>query len=173
MNTLLEEYIRTAIRSLRYDFNAFQINHFLRHFKAVRNRPLVIKRHDFDPDLFGLCYANARHDYIFVNSTLHRAHQLHTVLHEVAHLYLKHTGNNLCRVLGPAWCAKLGVAGEVGHVRGTHYESHFDPDQEHESELFVRFLRHEIAAARRFYELQTPTSVPEMEPYMRGLDLTL
>ncbi len=172
MNTAVENRVRDAIANLKYDFAAFQITHFLEHFKTLRQRPLYVGRYPSDPDLYGLCYPVDEADYIIINARLHRVHQLHTVLHEVAHLHMNHAHVDLRGVLGKTLSQQLNVLDKVGHVRGTDYGSRLNQQQEDESEEFVRWIRREIAEARRLHELHTPTSIPEIEVYTAGLDFT-
>lgn len=172
MKPIRERYLHAAIADLHYDFTAFKIDHFLKHFQARRNRPLEVKRYPFQSYLFAFCYQSEVADYIVVNSTLHRVHQLHSLLHEIAHLHLGHIGVNLHDALGAKLSETFGFKSETGHVRSVGYQQGLNLQQEEEAELFVQLIRREIAAANRLHELHTPTSIPEIEPYVRGMGFT-
>jgi len=164
--------IHTAIAALYYPLTDFDFDHFLKHFSAMRQMPLRIEQHAFDTDIFALCFPLESVDLVVVNSQMHYLHQQHCILHEIAHLHLKHTGIPLRKFVADDLRTKMGITTQIGYGQGTHFSGTLNPAQEQEAELFVYYLRRKIANARRLYELDTPTSIPELAVTSKGLDFT-
>lgn len=169
--TRTRECIQASIDALGYDFNAFEMEGFLKHVETVRKRPLIVRYVPFSHDLFGLWYPTERVDYIFVNANLHATHQIHTLLHEVAHMLLEHRGTNLRDFLGPDLVRELDISTGDGHLRAAGSLLPVNDRQEREAELFVLLIQRKLVMAQRLHELYgEPTSIAAMHPYVRGLD---
>ncbi len=159
----------SLIDSLAYDFSNFNIHHFLKHLERRRNRPIIVKYLPLAPRFFGLWSAGKQVDYVFVNSDLHPVHQIHCLLHEIAHMLLGHRGMSLADFLSSDLMAELQLETHAGHLRSTLIG---DAVQEAEAEAFVLELQRRIVRADRLNQLYgEPTSFMEMLPYARALDL--
>ena len=157
------------IDSLGYDFSNFQIQDFLNHLEIHRNRSLNVRYIPLAPELFGLWNPGKVVDYVFINSTLHPTHQIHCLLHEIAHILLGHRGMNLADLLGSEIFARLDLSTSEGHLRSSRLG---DLVQEEEAEAFVLELQRRIVRADRLKELYgSSTSFSDMQPYARALDL--
>lgn len=163
--------IQAAIDGLEYDFSAFEISHFLKHIRERHPRPLKIHYVPLLPELFGFWYQWNDVDYIFINKGLHRAHKIHCLLHEIAHLLLKHTGVDIRQLLGDELCHELGINLGQGHLRTATRSTAFNDLQEQEAEAFVLEIQYRLVRAKRLNELHGDmTSVDKMKPFVDALD---
>lgn len=163
--------VDAAIDALAYDFTAFDIEDFLRHIAQRRNRPLRVHTVPLVPELFGFWYPTRETDFIAVNANLNYVHQLHTLLHEVAHMLLGHRGTDLRTLLPDDLLRQLNIVHAEGHLRAASTIDQTNNSQELEAEQFVMGIRRKLVAARRLQELYgEPTSNAELRPYVHGLD---
>ncbi len=163
--------VEFAIDALGYDFRAFNIDDFLRHVARQRNRPIRVYTVPLSLDLFGFWYPTDGTDFIAINANLYHVHQLHTLLHELAHMLLGHRGTDLRLLLAPDLVQQLNIVRAEGHLRSASTEEQADRFQELEAEQFVMAIRQKLVAVRRLQELYgEPTSIRSMQPYVRGLD---
>jgi hypothetical protein len=163
--------VAAALDALAYDFTVFDIDDFLRHIAQHRQRPLSVHTVPLAPELFGFWYPTRETDFIAINATLHHVHQLHTLLHELAHMLLGHRGMDLRMLLGEDLVRQLNIGHTDGHLRSAGMADQTGNPQEREAEQFVLAIRQKLVAARRLQELYgEPTSIRSMQPYVRGLD---
>lgn len=163
--------VEAAIDVLGYDFKAFDIDDFLRHVALQRNRPLHVHTVPLSSDLFGFWYPTRETDFIAVNANLHHVHQLHTLLHELAHMLLGHRGMDLRLLLAEELILQLNILQAEGHLRSASTINRADNVQEREAEQFVMAIRQKLVAVRRLQELYgESTSNATLRPYVRGLD---
>ena len=163
--------VEFAIDVLGYDFKAFNIDDFLHHIALQRNRPVSVRTVPLSPDLFGFWYPTRETDFIAVNANLHHVHQLHTLLHELAHLLLGHRGMDLRLLLAEDLIQQLNIIQAEGHLRSASTIDQAHNSQEREAEQFVMAIRRKLVAARRLQELYgEPTSNAMLRSYVRGLD---
>lgn len=163
--------VEAAIDILGYDFNAFNIDGFLHHIALQRNRRLSVHTVPLSSDLFGFWYPTQETDFIAVNGNLHHMHQLHTLIHELAHMLLGHRGMDLRTLLAEDLIRELNIVHAEGHLRSAKTIDRANNSQEREAEQFVMAIRQKLVAARRLQELYgEPTSIHSMQPYVRGLD---
>jgi hypothetical protein len=81
--------VQTVLEQLNYDWDNFTVDDFIRHLMQRRQRQIVLM--GVAMDVSGLCVTTDRRDYIFYDLYRHPGIQLHAILHEAAHLILKHT----------------------------------------------------------------------------------
>lgn len=123
------------------------------------------------PDLFGFWYPTRETDFIAINANLHHVHQLHTLLHELAHMLLGHRGTDLRQLLAEDLMQQLNLVPAEGHLRSASTIDQADNSQEREAEQFVMAIRRKLVAVRRLQELYgEPTSNAILRSYVRGLD---
>ncbi len=168
--------IDAIIDLLDYDFATFEIEHFCQHIERLHQRPIIVTHWRLAPDLFGMWFAGAQRDYIFINASLHPIHQTHTLLHELAHLFLKHRGIGLDEVnldpeLAEALRQLLTPAPTTGHFRSAQRVL-LETPEEVEAELFVILIQKRVLHAQRMNELYGPevTSIESMRPYVNALN---
>jgi hypothetical protein len=78
-----EDDIEHLVESLGYDFDQFELDHFLRHIEARRRRELLVIGYPVDPTVHGLWIPVEHADYIFFNNQTPYIHQIHIILHEI------------------------------------------------------------------------------------------
>jgi hypothetical protein len=163
--------VQAVVEGLGYDFDRFEVEDFQHHIAKRRERPLSIRYVALAPELFGFWYPTANTDYIAVNSNLHPAHRIHTLLHELAHMLLGHRGTDLRKLLGEDIIHQLGIGAGEGHLRSIATIDQANDRQEQEAEEFVLLIRRKLVTAHRLQELYgEPTSIDSLRPYVRGLD---
>ncbi len=163
--------VQAVVEGLGYAFDHFEVEDFQQHVAARRGRPLKVYYIPLSPELFGFWYPAELTDYIAVNANLLPVHRIHTLLHEIAHMLLGHRGMDLRDLFGSDIAHKLGISLGEGHLRAATTIADTDNLQEREAELFVLLIRRKLVTAQRLHELYgEPTSIPAMQPYVRGLD---
>lgn len=163
--------VEFAIDALGYDFKAFNIDDFLRHITRQRNRPVSVYTVPLSSDLFGFWYPTRETDFIAINAKLHHVHQLHTLLHELAHMLLGHRGTDLRQLLSAELIQQLNLLQAEGHLRSASTIAQPNNSQEREAEQFVMTIRRKLVAVQRLEELYgEPTSNALLRSYVRGLD---
>lgn len=160
--------VEHALSSLGYDFTRFAVNDFLKHVADRRQRPIIVRDTTLPVAWFGMWIQQATTDFVFIQTGLHPVQHIHSVLHEVAHMVLRHRGDDLSTLLDPELLALLGMNGGKGHLRAAGRSRTLE-DQE--AELFVYRLQYRVMRANRLKELYgAPTSIEELKPYTRGMD---
>ena len=162
--------IQQVIQALDYDFEQFNLPDFVNHLEQQRNRTIHLNGAKLKSDLFGMWIPAPSADYVFFNATLHPIHQIHSVLHELAHIVLNHTCQPINEVLPPELLAELGTSLTVkGRLRTALPQKDRDP-QEIESELFVFEIQKRVMSAQRISELQAGnSSIPLFRPLAHGM----
>jgi len=159
----MEERIEAFIRSLDYDFAHLDIQEFRKFVEAYRRRPIALVGIDFQPELSAIWLTARNRDYVLFNNRLHPIQHTHNILHEFAHMLLKHDTFPLNEVLPANLIATLPPGSYVGRVR---YIGRFlgDPQQEAEAETFV-FLarRHQLERQRLDVWMGEGSSLPEFK----------
>ena len=160
--------IQQVIQSLDYDFEQFKLPDFVNHLEQQRNRTIHLTGAKLKSDLFGIWIPAPSADYVIFNATLHPIHQIHSVLHELAHIVLNHTCDSIYDVLPPELLAELGTSLTVkGRLRTALPQK--DP-QEIESEFFVFEIQKQVMTAQRISELQGGrSSIPLFRPLADGM----
>ncbi len=163
--------VDAIIESLGYNFATFDVTDFLQYIAALRKRELSVHTVPLSPQLFGFWYPTADTDFIGINAKLHPAHQIHTTLHEVAHMLLGHRGMDLKKLLGEELFRQLGITSNEGHLRSSISIDNSVDLQEQEAEHFVLLIQRKLVMAHRLQELYgDPTSNDLFRPYIVGLD---
>ena len=86
-------------------------------------------------------------------------------------MLLGHRGTDLRELLANDITRDLDISSGEGHLRSAMTGSEADDPQERDAELFVLLIRRKLVTAQRLHELYgEPTSIPAMQPYVRGLD---
>ena len=163
--------VDAIIESLGYNFNKFDVTDFLHHIATRRSRELSVHTVPLSSQLFGFWYSTADTDFVGINAKLHPAHQIHTLLHEIAHMLLGHRGMDLKKLLGEELFRQLGISANEGHLRSAAVIDHSVDLQEQEAEHFVLLIQRKLVTAHRLQELYgDPTSNDMFRPYILGLD---
>lgn len=148
---LSQQKVTACIHNLAYDFNHFVLKDFVRYTAVRRGKSIMIRRMPLDPDLFGVWIPTRDVDYVFVNNTLHPTHQIHTVLHELAHILLDHPRRSVEQILPPVLLELLEVESAEGSYARTLLIE--DTPEEQEAEDFVFQIQAKVIEANRLHEL--------------------
>jgi len=160
--------IERIINALGYDFNAFTLPDFIQHLQHQRDRPIVVQGFPLSPTLFGMWIPAPTADYILYNDRLHAIHQIHTILHELAHVLLDHSCYRVDQILSPDLLRELGGTPFTARMRTA--EPVGDPEQEAEAELFVDIIQGQLLRVQRLDRLyRGQSSVPLFRPYADGM----
>jgi hypothetical protein len=148
-----KQKISATLKALEYDFTQFSVAHFVQKIAQSRRRPIVLKRYPFALGLFGLWIPTLSMDCIVVNAQTHPIHQVHIILHEIAHLLLDHPRYSLHHVLPTDTLDQLGITGVEGCMQ--YQLTRLNPlsPEEQEAEEFVVQVQEKVIAARRLDEL--------------------
>ncbi|MEO8610895.1 MAG: hypothetical protein ABI690_23565 [Chloroflexota bacterium] len=156
------QYVRSVVESLRYNFRQFEIENFVHHLEAQRARSIVCVPYDFRPDVTGVWIPAETADYIFYTRYTHPVHQIHIVLHEIAHMLLKHEHMRITEVL-PSDADIFHLARDVGFMNSSRNQ---DDHQEQEAEAFVYLIQQQLVAVQRFDQLtRAVTSIKGLERF--------
>ena len=151
--------MQQVLDSLDYDFTQFNVEHFVEHIESLRRKPIQMVAMPLTATLFGMWVPTPSQDYLIYNATLQRVHQIHTILHEIAHMVLNHSLRPLSDVLLPEQLEALSV-GRLRFAPTADYSS--DPEEQ-EAEAFVFAIQRQVVTAERLYELTgESSSIPEL-----------
>lgn len=148
-------YVEATLEQLKYDWQNFNVTEFIQHIMNFRQRPIILM--GVQLDVSGLCISTAIQDYIFYDVQRHHTLQLHAILHETAHLLMKHR-------------AFMLTSDDIGHLREillhinmrshTIYQDPQMNNEEDEAEYFA-FLAHRAITDSRLRKHDTLTDVSE------------
>ncbi len=142
--------IQFVLDRLCYEFDEFEVDHFVRHLEHLRGRSIVRMSYDFDPSLTGLWIPAETADYIFYTRFTHPIHQVHIMLHEIAHIVLGHPCKRIDQIVPLSLLNTFQSSDKfLGRVLDDS-ETDFD---EQEAEAFVYLIQQRIVAAKRFSQL--------------------
>ncbi len=144
------QHIQFVLDSLCYNFDQFEVDHFVQHLERLRGRSIVRMSYDFDPSLTGLWIPAETADYIFYTQFTHPIHQAHITLHEIAHMVLGHTCKRIDQILPSTLINTFRLSNEFLGRSSQDSETGFD---EQEAEAFVYLIQQRIVAAKRLSQL--------------------
>jgi len=160
--------IEAFFKQLDYDFTAFDLEHFIKYVEALRGRKIMCFPFPFSPGLSGVWVPGQTLDCIFFQSQTHPIHQIHIVLHELAHMLLEHPLKSVKDVLPAHMLAELNSSG-VGHLRTSPINRN-DDVYELEAEYLVQLIQRGVMHADRLAQLtKGGTSNAALRPYVVGL----
>jgi len=85
--------IQAELTAFNYDYGAFTFDHFVQHLRNYTGSPIVLQAFSAMPALLGACIHYDGTFYLVYNSNRHLIMQAHTLVHEAAHILLKHRLN--------------------------------------------------------------------------------
>ncbi|MCA0455435.1 MAG: hypothetical protein LCI00_15775 [Chloroflexi bacterium] len=146
----VSQRIQSVIDGLHYDFNQFSLDGFIQHLEVSRKRAIVQVAYEFNPGLTGLWIPAQTADYIFYTRSTHPIHQVHIVLHEVAHMVLEHPCKRIDQILPASLVQALHLSDAVlTRIAGKPISE----VEEVEAEAFVYLVQQHIVSARRLSQL--------------------
>ena len=158
--------IQALVDSLGYDFDQFELLHFLHHIESLRNRQIILRPYPFAEVLFGLWVRAPSADYIIYSNDCHPIHQIHTILHEVGHMILGHPPRRLDQVLPPELLKALGLLEPAGHSRLAPGLSVKTTPEERECEIFASLIQAKVVEKNRLHQLTGQnSSLTSLKPY--------
>ena len=157
--------VQRTLANLKYDFSHFELTHFVDHVARYRAKPIRLLPFAFTGSIFGVWVPAPYHDYIFYSNRVHRIHQVHIVLHEIAHILLDHRRQRIDDVLPPELLRQLDRVELIGRLRVPPSAEVHGDEEEQESEQFVFLIQKQLVKARRLAELTgESSSIPGLKP---------
>jgi hypothetical protein len=133
--------IQAALTQLHYDWHNFSIDDFTRHVAHQRQRELHLQGFPLKTREFsGLCVVTPRGDHLFFDVTQHHIIQQHTLLHELAHLVLKHSHM-------PLHLHDIQDLAPILHLRSEQHRA--ESQEETEAEIFAFLVQQAAVESRR------------------------
>lgn len=153
----VSDRLKELIDRLAYDFNQFELAHFIRHIERLQRREILVIPLPFEPGLSAVWIRAETADYIFYNVRTHPIHQSHNILHELAHILLDHTRWPIDQALPPELLALVGTSQLEGRLRKA--DPYLRADQEEqEAEAFVFLIQKRLVTANRMTQLMGQSS---------------
>jgi predicted SprT family Zn-dependent metalloprotease len=150
------------VEDLQYDFRQFEIENFVHHLEAQRTRSILCVPYNFRSDITGIWIPAETADYIFYTCYTHPIHQIHIMLHEIAHMLLKHEHMRISEVL-PTDADIFHLTRDVGFMNSPRIQN---DQQEQEAEAFVYLIQQQLVAVRRFDQLtRAVTSIKGLDRF--------
>ncbi|MEO1439203.1 MAG: hypothetical protein AAFV33_02300 [Chloroflexota bacterium] len=164
--------VQVALNRLNYDFQHFSVDHFVRHVETHTRREIILNRLSLDLRLSALWIRAETADYIFYNQNVHPVLQNHSILHELAHIVLKHPAHRVEDVLTPELVTQLHARPAKGRLRLAE-PTHRQGVEEREAERFVVLIQRRVLEARRLEILKGPsTSNVALREWVDGMGFT-
>ncbi len=161
--------IQFVLDSLCYDFDAFEVDHFVHQLEHLRGRSIIRVSYNFDAGLTGLWIPAETADYIFYTQFTHPIHQAHIMLHEVAHMVLGHHCKRIDQILPTELINTFRLSNEFLSRSSQDLETDFD---EQEAEAFVYLIQQRVVAAKRFSQLtRGQSSIEGLDHFTDSLGL--
>ena len=163
------ESVSTVIEQINYDFDHFELDHFLDHIQQLRKRKLVLRPATLKHEIAAIWVYTDKTDYIFFKSSDHVIHQTHNILHEIAHMMLDHTRIPLENVLTPELFNELFSGQITGRPRRITREPS-NNIEELEAEKFVFIVQERVMDANRIDQLlDQASSITGLNSYVEGM----
>lgn len=159
--------IQQAVANLEYDFTRFRLLDFISHLAGFIRRPIETKAFHFSPGLFGFWIPTPNVHYIGYGDNLHSTHKVHTVLHELGHIVLRHKPKPIDEVLPRELSTLLSDESLLGLPRLA--EDWRDDPQEIECERFAFVIQQQLVKVRRLKELTGKSSFEALDRYIEAM----
>lgn len=140
--------IELALEKLGYDFSIFDLDDFVDYVAGDVRREIIVRPRVLEKRVTGIWVKADTAHYVFYNSTLHRIHQIHSILHELAHIVLRHPPKPLDEIFSKDLLKDYDLIPFVGMARSIDILQHNDP-HEVEAETFVYTIQGQLTAADR------------------------
>ncbi|MDD5369135.1 MAG: hypothetical protein PHQ40_08620 [Anaerolineaceae bacterium] len=133
----------SILRDLDYNFAAFTIEAFIHHVEKYKNRDIITIPWDMPPSLFGAWISDGEKplEYIFYRKDIPPIHQIHTQLHELAHLLLGHPTLQVNRETMQDW---ISLRGEIPFRELARLRSSDQLDREKEAEVLASLIQEQV-----------------------------
>jgi len=157
--------VRRALDDLAYDFDRFELAHFVDYVAHVHTKPITVLSLPMSPVLHGAWVSSQRQEFIIVNTLVQPIHRTHIVLHEIAHLLLCHQARRITHVLPPELLRELESSEPSGRLRlAPSAKAQIDVDEQ-EAERFVYLIQDRVTPIQRLQELTCESSsIPRLKP---------
>jgi hypothetical protein len=157
MQMTVSDRLKEFIDRLGYDFNQFEIAHFIQHIERLQRREILVIPLPFEPGLSAVWIRAETADYIFYNVRTHPIHQTHNILHELAHILLDHTCWTIDQALPPELLVLVSTSPLQGRLRNADRHLRLD-QEEQEAEAFVFLIQKRLVTANRISQLMGQSS---------------
>lgn len=154
--------VQALLDQLDYDFNQFELMHFVGHIENCRRKGIHLLPIECDPALFGIWLSGDEVEYIFYNAFVQPIHQVHIVLHEIGHMLLGHEKRPIKNILPSDMVAEWKLYGMTGRARYAPTDDAHADAEEQETEHFVYLVQQRTMRANRLAELTRESSSIEL-----------
>jgi hypothetical protein len=153
--------LNREIEKLEYDFKHFSLEDFVDHIARRKRREIILRSWPFSSkELSALWLPQETAHYILFNANYHQTHQIHSILHELAHLILGHSVRSVLDILDARLVQEFGGFSFIGRPRWV--ASRLETDQEEiEAEAFVCEIQGRVMLANRLDSLMGKGSSSE------------
>jgi len=161
--------VSAVIEQINYDFDRFELQHFIDHIQRLRKRKLILRPTLLKHEIVAIWVYTDTDDYIFFKSSDHVVHQTHNILHEIAHMMLDHQRIPLEDVLTPKLLNEFFSGQITGRPRRITREPCNDIEEQ-QAEEFVYAIQERVMAANRIDQLlNKASSITELNSYVEGM----
>lgn len=144
---------------LDYDYSIFTLPHFTDHVAGFVRKEILLIPCELEKTLSGIWVHEQTAHYVFYNNQLHRIVQIHTILHEIAHIVLKHQPKPVEHYLTDDILNEYNLTHPVGKARANP-QVNKPNSEEQEAEEFVFFIQHQLMKLNLSSELFGTNQIP-------------
>jgi hypothetical protein len=157
-NVLMKD-INSIFTSLDYDYTIFTLPDFTDHAAGFVRKEILLIPYALEKTLSGIWVHEQTAHYVFYNNQLHIILQIHTILHEIAHIVLEHKPKPVDHYLNDDILNEYNITHPVGRAR-INPSGNASDDQELEAEEFVFLIQHQLMLLNRSSELFGDNLIP-------------
>ena len=157
--------MQTLLNNLDYDFSQFSFTHFAAHLEAASSKQFrFIPKPLMSHDIFGVWLTSPTHELFLYEITAPSLHQIHILLHELAHFICQHptlhlSAAQLHTLLNDTVNQTALPDLRFATRRSRHMHS-IDRYYERQAETLANLILETVATHSRLRELETaPTNV--------------
>lgn len=159
-----QRHLTYVLNNLAYDFQRFDLDHLISHLQTIRHHDITLIPYPFGRGISGALVRGDGVYYIVYDSLVHRIHQVHIVIHEIAHMVLNHPLQRFDEVAPGHPLARLG-----DDVRFRYGNPGEDPDEQ-EAEYFVQVFQQRVFYAERQLALMGDLAQSQwLNDYYKGM----
>ena len=155
-------HLSRIFNELNYDYSIFTIPHFTDYVAGFARKEILLIPYELEKTLSGIWVREETAHYVFYNNQLHLILQVHTILHEMAHIVLKHKPKPVEHYLNDDILKEYNLTHPVGKARENPQVNNTNTEEQ-EAEEFVFLIQHQLMQLNRSSELfggnQAPTGL--------------
>lgn len=153
------ENLISVFSRLDYDYSIFTLDHFTDHVAGFVRKEILLIPCKLENTLSGIWVYGETAHYVLYNNQLHIIMQVHTILHEIAHIVLKHKPKPVAHYLDSDILTEYNLTDPLGKARTNPQVNTSDKDEK-EAEEFVFFIQHQLMLVNHSSELFGDDQIP-------------